>query len=383
MAMLHKWTTVGRMISWGTFLVFALSFYALLVRLTNRPLWSCLMTLLFLTTRYTLEHVVIIRPELATLTFFLLSWHCAIHVTKHHSPAKNGFILFVAMIGLLWGLAIWSKIQIIPILGIFLVGFLYVIYQKGSQLQSVQLQGKTGLMPLIIWPAINLMLCPWWAFRKPSFLTHSYLQNLSDLSFHKKVYQNNLPDYWIIPLVFLILLFIVGMITSIRFKGRCFEPIMAGLRSVVLALNGLLLGLLSSIYIILIPVSTTLQQYMNNTQRLVNFTLTNIVHRSYLNEPNVSMDRNQIFASETWQAVFDNINQWAIGGIPFLYVIIVTSLLALVRVIFSDNKKPYFAVLLLFFSAWLMVYLGLVRDPIWRPYYDIYKYPLFGLGLAT
>ena len=350
------------------------------------------------------HHLPVVRPEMPSLFFWLAALWIGLIIVRNDRPILSLKIIFgyVAM-GFLFGLSIFSKIQVLPL---FFMAMLVML----GYLIAYDPTGKTAVSKLKIslfcgLPLLNLAIMPWWAVVKPAFLTPEYLKT----NVHFFLLYGLVPSGFRFPFLAALvsLLFLTacpwlhgrnlrdkkgGQLCSgeepvskirgprlhrrpERFGGSVFA-VRSG--EVLIFLNAVVTGAILSAYFIFLPTSQTLTRYQENTQNLVYGVLTNVTYHGFLQGGGFS-----------WTIFFQTIGVMHGRNTQFLgihlgYIVIFMVLASMIRFIKKSTmgKKRYALALLFVVMGLSMDTLTTLRGHNVQDNYAIYSMILYGLGVA-
>ncbi|MSQ48414.1 MAG: hypothetical protein EXR78_08570 [Deltaproteobacteria bacterium] len=363
----------GRVVALVIIMALAFVVYDLLLRLTGSALCAFALTFFVATSPGVFLHAHIIRPESLSLLSLLLAGLLALagmnrlSETPHHWRA----VLLFLGVGLCLGFAVFAKIQVIPYLAIFVV-VLGVAALSSDRVLSVSEGTAWRLAACLAFAPLVLM--PYWSMRRPDFLTPELVATLS-------------PDfqqaYGVSPSSFAGAAFI-GAATWATFqvaitlwRTRSRSPIAARAWNVATLGTLVLLGVVLSLYLVLLPVSRSWGGYVHNTRHLVYSTLTNITTRAFLE------NRNEALMGHLRKIAVLHAEQSRLLGFNVLWYVAIAALWAVFRLVRKSDARLLRALPLALFTT------GLVMDVFssmrWRnlyAQYAIYSVVPYAIGLG-
>ncbi len=194
--LLDQATRLSRWLSFVVFAVFVMTFYGLVLWITRETTVTFLVTFFVATSQVALWHSRAIRPEIPSLLFSILAlWVVAASARPPARGENRRPNLAAFALGLLLALAIFSKIQILPVVACLLIlglGRAWVIEGNATK-HDIDHRLRVCL-------ALGVLLAivvPWWALGKPEFLTDPYLASVG--YFDRLVYGSMTASF--VPLV--------------------------------------------------------------------------------------------------------------------------------------------------------------------------------------
>lgn len=369
-------TRTSRVISFWVSLIFIGVLLVFIWRLTGRLLLSFLFGSYIVLSQAFFVDYPIVRPEILNLLLFFTAalWYLGQKDKIEGVCLKKYFFVFVPM-GVLLGTSILAKIQIVPAVLSFMLIIVYGLWEKNRRPEAVSLPNVRKCAGAFL---LNLILMPWWALKRPDFLTPESLRIMHHASDYKRVYGTAPENFYGLMAVFLIGLNLLPWVFWALKRYRAARICAAPVLSIVLTLNLLITGGIISAYFVFLPISTSLAGYVENTRHLVYSLFTHVF--SY--EP--------VFAKT---AVSGNL----MGKILYLHQMVGSLLtvnimywaaLAAAWSVFkffkssTAQKKTYALILLMFLTAFLMDLACSMRTKKIYDNYAIYSVSLYGLGLA-
>ncbi len=361
----------SRLIVFFATIAFLITFYGVIYHLTNSSLLSFFFSFLFCTNVSFTQHMLKIRPELPNLLFFLAALWLFISICKKTPLSlfkKNATIIGI---GLLIGLSLLSKVQIIPIIIIFwCVSVFYLLNNK----KEIETKTKALWMPFYL-SLVNLLIMPWWSIKRPAFLNTNYFDQLSLHSDKWKVYGSVPENFYLLVFTPLFMFLLITVILLALNNKKRNNPFFKTAVTAINFANFVNLGIILSIYLLLLPVSLGFKHYWQNTQHLVYSFLANATGGGFLTNPSITFNTFvEIYKSQRILCLDTTVSLF-----PFIGV---ACLAAILRLSFSSlkNKSWYLLILLLFATGLLMDTLASMRKLY--GYYAIYSQSLHVMGLA-
>lgn len=271
--LLEQATRLSRWVSFIVFVGFVVAFYGLVLWITREATVTFLVTFFVVTSDVALWHSRAIRPEIPSLLFSILAlW---VVVALGRLPARRddrSTYLGAFALGLLLALAIFSKIQVLPVVACLLIlglGRAWVVEGHHTQ-HDIDHRLRVAL-------ALGLVLTitvPWWALGKPGFLTETYLASVG--YFDRLVYGSMTASF--VPLVAATIgLSLVGTVVGMVLNRQPDGSRLAGRLARLLTFLHLIgLGAVIGAYAVVAPVSRTLSSYLGNTHHLIYGVISNI-----------------------------------------------------------------------------------------------------------
>ena len=371
-AMLDTGARTGRVVALCLSFLFSVLLYALIYHWTEDSFFSVLSTFYVIATPAVLQHSIQIRPDfLGEIILFFAIFLCFLKFgngSKLINTAPNRF--FVG-IGILLGFSIFSKAQITPAIAMFAATLCFYLSKLGKKsADTVRFQAIKSCYR-IAW--VNIILMPWWALAKPSFLTPEYIRS------YGISYGPAPPSF--IPLVGALLLGLLGVSWLFAFfdKHHRFEKFLSRSWLVLPAVYFMVFGMILSSYLVLLPVSGSIPCYIKNTQHLIYTVVTTVRYGvSMMENPGISYLEalGKIFKIHTAQSSFLTVN--------LMYIVAFTAAACLIRICqkSSHNRKQYILCLVFFATGHIMDLLSSVRAKDFYVQYAVYSVCFFGAGLA-
>ncbi|MBF0522335.1 MAG: phospholipid carrier-dependent glycosyltransferase [Candidatus Omnitrophica bacterium] len=362
-------------------LVFVAIFFSFLYRLTRSRIIATLVTFCLINMRGFLYYSYWSRPDLLALLFIFASLYLYYSRTPQTSCSWTSTIKLFMLIGLLNGLAIFAKIQIIPAVVILFGSFaiyhvFFVSTNETSQYLSKRL--KTSLVISLL----NMALMPWWMLKRPAFITPDYLKYKAGL-FNTLVYGRAQDNFYFPIFIILFGMLVVSLVFLVFAQKKSTVGIFAQRLSYqIFFSNCFVTGLIISIYIILLPISGNLAKYLANTHHLIYSMLTNISYGGYANT-------KAFILSDVWKkiVILYNGSFNTLIRTNIFYVMLGLMTLSLLRLITKKGSvltKHYLVVLALLATGIIMDTVSGFRGdvPYIRIYYMIYSLTFYCAGAA-
>jgi hypothetical protein len=352
--------------------------YLLIYSLTRHLLLTFLFSFYIATSPGYLIHSTMVRMETLSLLFILGA--IFFYLRKIQRRSQCSFLTFL-VIGFLVGFAIFSKVQVGPIVLVFLVAIFLACLTDPAKYSD--LSECASAKKNIVLAVFNILLAPWWAFRKPKYLTPAYLESLPQ--WRASTYGNAQDYYYVVILGGLAVLLLISILTFYLSQRKSTPERVRMFFPCPLILNLIIAGALFSTYIVFAPISMSFEKYIANTQNLVYSLLATISGSPYLSNP--------ISPSEAIRQIFDLHNRASgIFNSHLVYLVVLVVLLCLLRLFTKSiiNKKDYGSVLFFLIAGLFMDFFSAFRTYTWyqlqnsvQMIYAIYSICLYGIGIAT
>lgn len=368
-------TRTSRILTLMITLVFAGVFYGVLYSLTGSPLWSFLFAFYALTSEACLMHTYMVRPEILSMLFvFLAAWLWIVALRNRTFSFKNLLSLAVAT-GFLMGFSVFSKIQSGPMI-LALIGVLaIVLFRKEQTAVFLTLNHSRAMLILAV---LNFLIMPWWAFRRPAFMTPEYISRLKYSAHELLAYGLHPPEnFYLLASAVLFAGLALAVFSFVVAREKSDTEIFPRMFPVATLLNGLVTGLSVSVYFILLPVSKTLGQYLENTRHLVYSVLTNIL--------NAGIMQYKVLNGQTIPKIIEIHGLVSpVLNMNILIFVAMGTVVGLFRMARERNKQmeKYLAVLVVFAVGFVMDVLATMRGPKLYDYYACYSIVFYSAGLA-
>jgi hypothetical protein len=366
----------GRIISLLTVAALASIFYLLLLKFTRNWFIAFTFTFFIMLSKGVLWHNGAIRPESPSVVFFwLAAVLCVIGLSKKKLTLYQYIVMFF-LSGLSLGLAVFSKVQIVPMIIFLLFTVLSVLWFFPNPFSTMSINPRYAMINLIL-AICAVLLTPYWALARPLFLTPERF-NAMDINY-QAVY-GSLPANFFMPVLAMLLMLLCLSTGLALMRSRIAYAWSIKLLATSLTVNLFALGIIASVYIVLFPASLSFNGYVRNTNHLVYATLTNLTRGGtgfLMNMQGTLLGRIvQVLNLHGSNSTFATFN--------ILYLVGIASLVCCVRLIASksNQKLPYLLTLGLFTAGLGMDLLGTLRLANTYVIYAIYSVGFYGLGLA-
>jgi hypothetical protein len=374
---LNTATQISRISSLFIAYIFSALLLAVIYQFTKDLIISFLFTFYVVTSHTFLFHSTVVRPEALSLFFFFFAVLIFLNKICKENISLISFFLGFLFIGFFLGFSVFSKIQIGPLI-VFFIGLvsLYLFWVAGK---GNFITGKIKNIWFICCLAslMNIVLTPWWTLKRPGFLTSEFLDKIANNDFGRLY--GPAPESFSL-MVFIILL--IFTITSFLFFVVDRKQLLKGLTSrslpILFAVNVLNLGIISSVYLILLPVSASFGSYTNNTNHLVYSTITNVLYAGFLDaDIDIWLSFNRILAMHNWTSQLLGVNVVFIAFLAFLFCII--------RLFFqsSNTKISYLFIIFIFLIGIFIDFFSTMRLTPWSPGYLFFHYALYSIFIYS
>lgn len=377
-ALLETSTRTSRILTVIEAVLFLILFYFLIVRLGGHWVIAFLVTFYLGTSHAFLQHICMVRAEILNMLFFLGAFYLVSHLFQKKIEPSLIWACFIIPAGIFLGWSVFSKIQIGPVVLGFLGLMIFYLLWMPSYGQKKEIAAKIFWFNLGL-SLVNLLIMPWWALKRPAFLTPEvisfYMTSAADW---KKVY-GPAPESFFVPIFVFLMVLVVMSACLIGFKhiGKT-NKISGQFIRFFWFFNLLISGGIISIYLILFPVSVSFTQYIENTQRLVYAVLTNVSYGGFLSHRSMNFD--------TFEKIWNmHANESSLFHMNILYFVILVGFLSLYCFFKKGNPKRwlYGFVFFLLTTAVTMDIFATMRSVKLYPYYAFYSLSFFALGLAV
>ncbi len=370
-------TRTSRVIALGTSLLLLIVIFALINQLTTNLLISFLFTFYIITSPAFLIDYPMVRAETPNLLFFFGAvLFYVFRIRKNALSSVSEYIKLSAPIGVMIGLSAFAKLKTGPAIEVFLGVILFQLFQINREGNVIKLNSR-NLWFCLSFSLINLILMPWWALKRPAFLTIQYLQSIKG-SDYARVY-SSAPDGFIFPVLSVLLcLVFLSILLFVLMRLECSDKIKEGALSIVLFFNLFVIGLILAIYMVFLPISASFSGYIENTRHLVYSFFTHVL--SYQRVLVVdAIDINtikRVITFHTGQSNFLNIN--------IIFVLVLTIFVSFLRLLTKSttNKKLYILANIFIITGFILDILASMRLKRIFINYGIYSTSFYGIGLA-
>jgi len=376
-AMLDQATHVTRLSVLPTMMVFALLMYFLFYYLLKDKIFACLWTLFLITEPHILYYNFVMRAEIFGVIFFFLLFFLSILFFRNANEriSLKRCVLYFISFGLLAGWSLFSKIQIFPALGFYMILMFYYLFTSNNK-PSLP---KIGLTPqatifCFVNAVINVIIYPWWTMARPDYVTPELLSRWpwSDLYGPPP----GKESFASIPLTVLIVLLIISLVYVFVARNKRTHTVIQGVFPIILFVNLMFSGAILSVYTACLGGFVSLSSYLANTHSFVYATFTNFYFAG-------QMDYN-VFGFENFQRYYKEFNSVPFFIFTFLQVILAGFLWALVQTIRrgTRNKIIYVFGLLAISLGFAFDLLATLRASLYMFNYGIYSVCFYVLGLV-
>lgn len=373
---LDKLVRTSRIVAVLLGVIFTAVFFSFLYVLSGRFLLSFLISFYALSSQAFLEHIYMIRAEMPNLIFFFGALLVLFIKLKKKEIKLLHFVRLLALVGILIGLSILSKIQIGPAVVACVIGtglYLFLNDRYGKTLLSHPRSGWIcfGLSLL------NCIVMPWWALKRPDFLSEEYFRILHKDAALRYVYGLAPESFLPLVLIALGLLVILSVGLVYWLSRRKNESLLTKVFPIAIFIHCVILGGIISSYSVLLPASVSFEQYIDNTQHLVYSVLTNVVYGKFLANP--------VLNGETFIKIFDmHTSRSLLLGVNILVVAGIAVISCTLRLFLRSKDKLLYLLALAFFATGLA--LDVLATMHWknvRFYHAIYSVCFYSTGLMV
>jgi len=359
-------------------MIFIALFFTLIYWFTKSWFISFLISFYLLTAGGFIIHSYWIRPELLSIMFLFIVFVLALRNYSGKNVVPNNNIRDFCLWGFLLGMAILSKIQIIPVILCFVL-CLFVLSFRNKIIAEPRTEDvlKTAKSAIFL-NLINIVIMPWWAIKRPTFLTEEVLAKMP--LFRRETY-GTMPDnfYWLFIVIFVILILISLGIFYFAVKSN--RKILAGLLAYnIQAVNCLIFGIIVSIYLVFIPAISSFENYLFDTHNLLYSMLTNVIGGAHIESRfSIVQNFNRIVHLHKASTLFLIFNMF--------YLAIFFLIISVFRLLQKNGKfKNYYCIVLFLvlagiFSDYISALRKTPRHYIYN-YYVIYSLCLYALSFA-
>ena len=385
--LLNTATKTGRILSLIFSLLLMGFLFYFLWRLTQHLFLSFVFTFYIIFTPAYIQHSFFVRTELLTLLFLSLIIFMITRL-KFYPLRKSLWpqAIHCLMIGILMAWGMFTKVQIFPLL-ILLGAWVFVqffIDQRQRPIRKAPFPLQMYLGALVF----NMFIFPWWAVRRPDWLTPEYLDQLSSKNDYRLLVGPAPEDFVMLIAAMFFVLFLIGANAYFLWSRQIMERAAGILYRFVCFIPFVITGCIIGIYSVLLPVSGSLSKYIENTRHLLYTVITNISYSGLLH--------HKIINVETFHRIFvfhAKNSPWLFGIYPRegLYwkinILFLVSLGALWSVIQcfrknETNKKYHLLALFCFLAGIIMDVLISFRWIEMYSYYAIYSTVFYGVGVG-
>jgi len=316
-----------------------------------------------------------IRPEPLSLFYLFLAYLICLAACKEKYISLKGFLGVFLAVGFCFSYALFSKIQVAPavmMLFVMIAVYLWIKNKSGDLIVS----GHKGALAGLGIGIMNMIVFPWWALKRPVYLTDEYLRWVNGI-YVNEVFGTAPENLVMFPLLILgvVLLISAGIYFSIRRENQ----ISIGQRAfpVVLALNCMITGSILGSYTVFLPVSRSLAMYVGNTNNMVYGMIANSTFGGWL------LHRTLNFQS--FQNIYDHLQQnGSFLDINLLMIVLLIGVWSLFRLFRQEAavRKNYLLVFFWMFLGLLFDILAMLRAEEYFDYYAIYSVTFYGVAIV-
>ena len=369
---LSKVSIISRYLVIMILALLAIVLYTVCLAITNSTLLTFLLVLHLMTSNALLWYTTAIRPEPINFIFFLIALLTTLKTCQKKSLNFTQYHLYFVLIGLFLGYSILAKIQIIPVVVIYVA--LLCFYLLRSNNQNMNLNPHACSHSALLVSVINLIVMPWWAFKRPTFVTSEYVNQFPLFTSYQKLYGTLPENYMMYPILGLSLLLLLSGINGYGLKNISFWP--NNINRTIAGLNLIVSGSIIAIYTSFLFISNNFTQYALNIQNTVYSSMANILNGSYLSQNSIDLTSLAKLA----YALDKN----------SIYLINISDLLAIIGIfsvyrIFTGERtiqKTYCAILISIGTCMVTGLLATLRSPTFYGYYSIYPLTFAMLAIA-
>ena len=369
-------TRTSRILALVTAIVLAGVLYVFIFLMTRSAALAFAWTFYAVTTQVFAYHTHVVRPELPNLLFFLCAGIVLWRSFSASPMTLKRWIFSAAAAGFFLGCSLLTKIQILPALGVLallLFAFWGKTYNRWSHPLTPGLWKALGL--LIAFSAVAL---PWWAVARPEWLTPQTVAALHPEPDDRRVYGDAPETFVPVATSALAIVSLFALMGFLLNRRESFRPFASFLGRLLLFLLALVAGGIVSIYLLLLPVSVSVEHYRENTRHLVYATLTNLTGGGFVIHPKLD--------HETWPKIHgahgEQTRFFELNLIDIICLVIGVCILRLVYP--SKRNKDWYVFILFFFAAgFAMDVAATLRWSEYMSYYALYSLAFFTLGLAV
>lgn len=371
-------TRVSRWLSFAVFAVFVAIFYGLVFWITRQTVTTFLVTFFVATSEVAIWHSRAIRPEIPSLLFSLLALWVVVATGLRPAREKKGRPYLAAFaLGLFLALAMFSKIQVLPVVACLLILGLARAWISGDH-------GTRDDTNHRLWVSLGLgvllaLVVPWWALGRPEFITEPYLESIG--YFDRLVYGSMTASF--VPLAAATVgLSLIGAVVGLALVRRPDgEHKAARLARLLIFAQMVGLGAVAGAYAVVAPASRTISSYLQNTHHLVYGvianTFGNVFGSGFLHHKTVD-------GNTATRIIEAHANGDPLLGVNIVWLIGLMAVVVLVRILAPKtlDRAEYWNVLLLLVSGIAMDVVFTLRWVAQFNYYAIFSLVFYALGMA-
>ena len=371
-------TRLSRRLSFVVFAVFIAVFYGFVSWITRSTFISFLVTFFVATSDVAIWHSRAIRPEIPSLLFSLLALWVVVAMGSRPARGKRRWASLEAFaLGLLLSLAMFSKIQILPVVACLLVLGLGRAWTASGPETRDETKGQFHVSLLL--GLFLAMVVPWWALQRPDFLTESSATSMG--YFDRLVYGSMTPSF--VPhFAAIVGLSLIGSVAGMALLRRPGGGRGAARLAGLLAFFNLVgLGAVVAAYAVVAPVSRSFSIYAHNTHNLIyaviSNTLGNVFGSGFLQHKTVD--------GNTAARIIDaHANGDPLLGVNIVWLIGLVSIVVLIRILAprTPERRQYGYILLLLGAGFAMDVVFTLRWVAQFNYYAIFSLVFYAIAMA-
>jgi hypothetical protein len=376
--LLDNATRVSRWLSFAAFAVFVATFYGLVLWITRETATTFLVTFFVATSEVAIWHSRAIRPEIPSLLFSLLAlWVVVAPGLRPTREEKWRSYLAAFALGLFLALAMFSKIQILPVVACLLIlgsGRAWINKEHGTQADTNhRLRVSLGL-------GFSLALVvPWWALRRPDFVTEPYLESIG--YFDRLVYGSMTASFAPLAAATIGLSLIGAVVGLVLVRRPDGKPSAERLARLLTFLQMVGLGAVAGAYAVVAPASRTFSSYVQNTHHLVY----GVIANTFGNVFGSGFLHHKTVDGNTAARIIDAHTKGdPLLGVNIVWLIGLVAVVVLVRIFASKtlDRAKYWYILLLLGSGVAMDVVFTLRWVAQFNYYAIFSLVFYALAMA-
>ena len=387
-ALLELVVQTGKVVAFLSTIALVIAVYFLIAEITDNWFVSFVYTGAIATSTGLVypRNIASIRSEMQSVAFFVISALLCYLLLSRKKLSFVGFLAGFLGSGVLLGMAVWAKVQILPQTFMLLLALALVVLLGATHLKRRTFDTRMPIVNLGL-ALTSVVVFPYWTLVRPSFLTAEFVSRIGYLP-DLQLYGGSIPESYVVGVGSVLLSLLVIACVLFLARNQIGERWTVRLFWLSCIANLLTLGAIVSTHVIMVPASVSWPGYFANTHHLVYVTLKNVTQGSLANTLDPSL-----FPFEKWHLLDALSNIWrmhdALGTVPgvnLLYVVAVASILCGVRLCLSSRECRSHYLLPLFAMA-----AGFVADVASSTrmayyvmsYYAVYSIPFYGVGLAT
>lgn len=371
-------TRFSRRLAFVVFAVFVTGLYGFILWLTRNAAVTFLVSFYVATSPVAVWHSRAIRPEVPSLLFSVLAlWAVLVLGRSCQRGEWRRFSVTSVGLGLFLALAMFSKIQVLPVAAVLLLlgSALVVARGEGGTRDETARRLRVGLfLGLAV-----AVLTPWWALDRPDFVTPAYLDSVG--YFDRVVYGSLVGSF--VPLVAGILgLSLAGTVAAMlvsrrQTRGRLVDRLAHAFCFVHLVELGAILGA----YLVVAPASRTIATYVGDTHHL----LYGVIANSFGNVLGSGFLHHKMLDGNTLERILGAHTRGdPMLGVNVVWLVLLVALVVAFRVASAKTaaRGDYSLVLLLLTIGGVMDVVFTLRWVAQFNYYAIFSLVFYGLGIA-